>query len=44
MDLLSDIRGVVRYNGMHKHSIPFYSVYSHQFGIFAHRKSRSRSL
>jgi hypothetical protein len=22
MDVLSDIRGVVRYNGLHKHSIP----------------------
>jgi hypothetical protein len=32
-DILSDIRKVVRYNGMHKHSVPFYNVYVLQFGF-----------
>jgi hypothetical protein len=27
------MRRVVGYNGMHKHSIPFYSVYIYSFGI-----------
>jgi hypothetical protein len=27
-DVLSDIRGVVIFNGMNKHRVPFYSVYS----------------
>jgi hypothetical protein len=25
-DVLSDIRGIVRYDGMHQHSVPLYSV------------------
>jgi hypothetical protein len=28
--VLSDIRGVVRYNGMHNHSIPLHNVYYDQ--------------
>jgi hypothetical protein len=30
-DVLSNIRGVVRYYGMHKNRVPFYSVYIFQF-------------
>jgi hypothetical protein len=34
----------VKYNGMYKHRVPFYSVYILYFGIFGRRNSRSRSL
>jgi hypothetical protein len=37
MDVLSDIRGVVRYNSMHKHNVPLYNIYLIPFGIFGHR-------
>jgi hypothetical protein len=33
-DVLSDIGRVVRYIGMHKHSVLFYMFYVAKFGIF----------
>jgi hypothetical protein len=36
-DVVSDIRGVVRYNGMHKHGVTFYNVHVLKFGIFGQR-------
>jgi hypothetical protein len=35
---------LVRHNGMNKHSVLLYSVYILLFGVFGHRKSRSRLL